>query len=63
MTDTDYVVMTVKCPRCRTKQKVHVAVSTGSKAKVGDQTILCIQYDNSFKVTLPDRILHGLLPA
>jgi len=63
MMDTDYVVMTVKCPRCKTKQKVHVAVSTRNNTKIGQQTILCIQCDNSFKVTLPDKIIRGPLPA
>ena len=59
MPDTNYVAMTVKCTRCATKQKVHVAVSTGNNAKAGHQTILCIQCHNLFKVTLPDKIIRG----
>jgi len=63
MPDTDYVAMTVKCPRCATKQKVHVAVSIGNDANVGHQTILCIQCDNPFRATFPDKIIRGPFPA
>jgi transposase-like protein len=53
-----YVVMTVECPRCKTKQKVHVSTSVGG-AQVDDQKIPCIKCDNDFKVTVPDRIIRG----
>jgi hypothetical protein len=61
MPDTDYVAMTVKCPRCKTKQKVHVATRPGP-TQVGDQTIPCIQCDNHFKVKVPDKIVGGPFP-
>jgi hypothetical protein len=61
MPDTDYVAMTVKCPRCKTKQKVHVATRPGP-TQVGDQTIPCIQCDNHFKVKVPDKIVAGPFP-
>jgi hypothetical protein len=38
MADEPYVVMTVECSRCKTKQKVHVAVSAGG-AQVGKNQI------------------------
>ena len=63
MTDADYVVMTVKCARCATKQKVHVTVSTGNRTQLGDQTVQCVQCGNSFKVSLPDKIIRGPFPA
>ncbi len=62
MADERYVVMTVECPRCKTKQKVHVAARTES-AQMGDQTIRCIRCNTHFKVTVPDRIIGGPFPA
>jgi DNA-directed RNA polymerase subunit M/transcription elongation factor TFIIS len=62
MADDRYVVMTVECPTCKTKQKVHVAARTGF-AQMGDQTVQCISCDNHFKVTVPDRIVGGPFPA
>jgi hypothetical protein len=56
-----YIVMTVECSRCKTKQKVHVAVRTGP-TQMGDQTIQCIQCDNYFKVMAIDRIVGGPFP-
>ena|SRR5437016_10737183 len=52
MADEHYIVMTVECPRCKTKQKVHVAASTGGP-QMGDQTIPCIRCNKHFKVTAP----------
>jgi len=48
MAEERYVVMTVECPRCKTKQKVHVAARTGF-AQLGDQTIPCIRCNTHFK--------------
>jgi hypothetical protein len=62
MADDRYVIMTVECPRCKTKQKVHVAARTGF-AQMGDQTIQCLRCDDHFKVTVPDRIIRGPFPA
>ena len=62
MPDERYVVMTVECPRCKTKQKVHVNARTGP-THMGDQTIQCLKCDNYFKVTVPDRIVGGPFPA
>lgn len=62
MADERYVVMTVECQHCKTKQKVHVAARIGI-AQTGDQTIQCIWCNNRFKVTVPDKILGGPFPA
>ena len=62
MADKRFVVMTVECPTCKTKQKVHVAARTGF-AQMGDQTIQCIMCNNHFKVTVPDSIVDGPFPA
>lgn len=62
MADKRFVVMTVECPTCKTKQKVHVAARTGF-AQMGDQTIQCLRCDNYFKATVPDRIIRGPFPA
>ena len=62
MADVHYVVMTVECQHCKTKQKVHVSSSTGG-AQVGDQTIQCIRCNKHFKVTVTDRILRGPFPV
>ena len=62
MADERYVVMTVECSRCKTKQKVHVAARAGF-AQMGDQTIRCIRCNTHFKVTVPDRIIRGPFPV
>ncbi len=62
MTDERYVVMTVECQHCKTRQKVHVAARTGVGQKVG-HTILCIKCGKDFDVKVPDRIVRGPFPA
>jgi hypothetical protein len=62
MADARYVVMTVECPICKTKQKVHVGARTGF-AQMGDQTIQCIRCSNHVGVVVPDRIIRGPLPV
>jgi hypothetical protein len=63
MADERYVVMTVECSRCKTKQRVYVNTRTGLPPKIGDQMVLCIRCGDHFKVTLPDRIIRGPFPA
>ena len=63
MADEHYIVMTVECPRCKTKQKVHVNTRAGLPPKVGDQTVPCLKCDNRFEATVPDRIIRGPFPA
>ncbi len=62
MADERYVVMKVECSRCKTKQKVHVNTRPDI-SQMGDQTVLCLQCSNPFKVMLPDKIIRGPYPA
>lgn len=62
MTNTRYVVMTVECPHCKTKQKIHIAFSTGG-AQENDETIQCINCNGRFDVTVPDELIRGPFPA
>jgi len=39
MADEHYIVMTVECQHCKTKQKVHIAASTDG-AQMGSQTMI-----------------------
>jgi hypothetical protein len=57
-----YFVMPVECPRCKTKQKLHVAALSGPTL-MADERIQCIQCDHHFKVSVPDRIVGGPFPA
>jgi hypothetical protein len=62
MANDHYIVMTVECSRCKTKQKVHVAVRTGP-TQMADHAIPCLNCNGLFKVTVPDRIIRGPFPA
>jgi hypothetical protein len=62
MTDEHYIVMTVECPGCKTKQKVHVAARSGF-AQMGSQTIPCIKCEKDFDVMVPDKIIRGPFPV
>jgi hypothetical protein len=57
-----YVVVTVECSHCETKQKVHVALSGGA-TQMADERIQCLQCDKYFKFLLPDKILRGPFPT
>jgi hypothetical protein len=57
----DFVVMTVECTHCRTKQKVHIVARTGA-SQMGDQFIFCIDCERQFRVLLPDKIVGGPFP-
>jgi transcription elongation factor Elf1 len=61
MANERYVVTTVQCPRCKANQKVHVSTN-GGDVRMADQTIPCIQCDNYFKATVPNRIIRGPFP-
>lgn len=58
MADEGFVVMTVTCTHCKTKQAVHVAANPGF-AQMGDQTVPCINCKQEFAVMVPDRIVGG----
>jgi hypothetical protein len=44
MANDHYIVMTVECSRCKTKQKIHVSTSVGD-GQAADQTIACLNCD------------------
>jgi hypothetical protein len=56
-----YVVMTVECYLCKTKQKVHVASREVSEK--GFETITCISCKRAFDVRLPDKVVAGSFPV
>jgi hypothetical protein len=62
MPDERYVVMPVECQHCKTKQKVHVAASTGG-TQMRERTISCINCNNYIRVTAPDKIVDGPFPT
>ena len=59
--DSQFVVMTIKCPYCKTKQKVHVGVNL-APGQMPNQYIFCINCDDEFDITLPDKIVGGPFP-
>jgi len=60
--DSQFVVMTIKCPHCKTKQKVHVGVNL-APGHMPNQYLFCINCDHEFDITLPDKIVGGPFPA
>jgi len=62
MANDHYIVMTVECSRCKTKQKIHVALRTGA-TQMADGSIQCLGCNKYFKATLPDRIIRGPFPV
>jgi hypothetical protein len=62
MPDEHYIIVTVECTRCKTKQKVHVATPAGL-ALTGGQTIQRIKCDIHFKVSVSGRIIRGPFPV
>jgi hypothetical protein len=62
MADECFVVVRVECPRCKTKQKIHVAARSGPTV-LADERIQCIQCDHHFNVRVLDKIIGGPFPA
>lgn len=56
-----YVVVTVQCPMCIAKQKIHVSTIVGG-IQLLDQTIQCLYCDGLFKATVTDKIIRGPFP-
>lgn len=61
-TESLFVVMTIECPHCQAKQKVHVAINLGP-GHMPNQYVFCINCNSEFDVTLPDKIVGGPFPA
>jgi hypothetical protein len=59
--ESRFVVMTIECPDCKEKQKVHVAVNLGP-GQMPNQYVFCINCDSEFDVMLPDKIVGGPFP-
>ena len=62
MANERYIIMTVECSGCKTKQKIHVATRPGFSKKA-DERIHCMNCGDQFKVSVPDKIIRGLFPA
>ena len=62
MANERYVVITVECSRCKTKQKIHVAITLGG-IEYGPQAIRCLNCDNRISVTVSDRVIDGPFPS
>ena len=62
MSDKRYLVMTVECARCKTKQRIHIANRTEC-AQTGTERIPCIKCDHRFEVKVPDKFILGPFPA
>jgi len=58
-----YIVVTVECQHCKTKQKVHVAARIGVAQRVIGQTIKCIRCERGFDAVVPDKIVRGPFPV
>jgi transposase-like protein len=58
---SQFVVMTIRCPHCKTEQKVHVGVNRES-GHMPNQYYSAINCGHEFDVTLPDKIV-GPFPA
>ena len=57
-----YVAITVECWHCKSKQKIHVDVRA-EPTEIVEETILCINCDKYFKVSVTDKIIRGPFPA
>jgi transposase-like protein len=53
-----FTVAPVECPRCHTKQTVHIAASSKA-AQVGEQRIACAECSEVFSAKVMDRIIGG----
>jgi hypothetical protein len=62
MTDQSFIVVTVECANCNTKQNLHVAARISAGAMV-EQTITCIKSEKDFDVRTPNSILAGPFPV
>jgi len=62
MANERYIIMTVECSGCKTKQKIHVAARS-EFSQNADERIPCINCCEHFKVSVPDKIIRGPFPA
>jgi hypothetical protein len=57
-----YTVIPVECPRCKIKQKIHVALRSAA-AMERTEEIQCLNCKGRFNVTIPDTLIRGPFPA
>jgi hypothetical protein len=57
---SQFVVMTIRRPHCKTEQNVHVGVNR--EGQMPNQYLFCINCDHEFDITLPDKIVGGPFP-
>ena len=57
-----YAAMTLRCPRCKASQKIHIA-SRPEFGMLGEERVSCLSCDFHFKVKIPDKIVGGPFPA
>jgi hypothetical protein len=57
-----FIVIPVECPRCKVRQKVHVAARPDTKLII-DKTIQCLNCGNYFKANISDKIVAGPFPV
>jgi hypothetical protein len=62
MANMHYIIVTVECSGCKTKQKLHVASGAGAAEERGAR-VPCINCGYHFEVSVPDKILRGPFPA
>jgi hypothetical protein len=62
MSDKRYLIMTVECARCKTKQKIHIA-NRSEVAQKGDEKVPRINCHHRFEVKIPDKFIRGPFPA
>jgi hypothetical protein len=62
ITKKPYASVTLRCPRCKASQKVHIA-SRPEFGMLTEERVSCIGCDFHFKVTIPDKIVGGPFPA
>ena len=62
MTDKRFVVLLVECPRCKVRQKIHVAARPGPTVTTGEM-VRCLNCDHYFEANVPDKIVDGPFPT
>jgi Zn ribbon nucleic-acid-binding protein len=62
MANKRYIIVTVECSSCKTKQQIHVLARAGAWQMVNAR-IRCINCGYHFEVSLSDEILRGPFPA
>jgi len=57
-----YMVVALRCPLCKTPQKVHIDARPGFTKGRSDR-VTCINCSHHFRVTIPEKIIRGPFPA